>query len=478
MRFDSIDVTKAIDSAKEALVKDKTISSGTKATIELLITIISLLLGRLKLNSTNSSKPPSSDTNKDKKPRKKTNNSRGGQKGHDGVTLNPVKNPDKIKNLSVDKRKLPRGKNYKNNGYLSRQVIDIKISKIITEYRAERLIDDEGVEYIAEFPGDITRPIQYGASVKAAATHLSTYQLIPYERIQEQFRDEYSIPLSTGSLCNFNAEASALLLELGFDSAVKHELSQSIYAHADETSINLEGKKIWLHNLSNDDWTWFVPHAKRGTQAINDIGIIPAFSGVLCHDHWKPYYKFDCTHALCNAHHLRELTRAGEIDGQQWAKKMHDFLTELNIEVGKKPKKKLSTKTAKKRREKYAAILAEGDLECPAPSQKAKTKRKPKRSKSRNLLERLREYKNDVLRFMVNANVPFTNNQGERDLRMIKVQQKISGCFRSMDGAVNFCRVRSYLSTCKKNGISASEALETVFNKKLPDFIQKKLDSS
>jgi transposase len=233
-----------------------------------------------------------------------------------------------------------------------------------------------------------------------------------------------------------------------------------------------------LHNMSNDNWTWYEPHLKRGTEAMNAIGIIPLFTGILVHDHWKPYYTYNCNHSLCNAHHLRELTRSFEQDGQSWAEKMHAFLLALNNEVIESWSGKLSKEIEDMRRQGYQKILSDADIECPPPDQPENTKRRPKRSKSRNLLERLRDYENDVLSFMINPIVPFTNNMGERDIRMIKVQQKISGCFRSMDGAVNFCKIRSYLSTCRKNGVNATDALDLLFNKKLPDFIQVKIDLS
>lgn len=478
VKIESIDVNEAIENAKKSLESDKNISPSTKATFSLLLMLISILLNRLGLNSKNSSKPPSSDQNLIKKARKKSNKPAGGQLGHIGHTLEPVESPDEIKLLKLDKRTLPKGVTFKANGYAARQIINIKISRVITEYRAERLIDDNGTEYIAPFPPEIIRPIQYGASVKAQAVYLSSYQLIPYERTQEQFNQEYGIQLSSGSLYNFNAEAAKILDDLKFEDLVKRTLRQTALAHADETSINLNGQKIWLHNMSNDHWTWYEPHLKRGTEAMKDINILPLFSGVLVHDHWKPYYTYDCDHALCNAHHLRELTRTFEQDKQVWAEKMQAFLLALNDEVNKSSLGKLNDETAGQRRKQYQKILNDADLECPAPEQPENTKRKVKRSKSRNLLERLRDYESDVLRFMVNPLVPFTNNLGERDIRMIKIQQKISGCFRSIEGAINFCKIRSYLSTCRKNGISATDALNSLFNKKLPDFLQAKINTN
>jgi len=282
MKIENIDVKETLEKAKASLQEDKNISSTTKDTFETLIEVVNLLMNRLNLNSSNSSKPPSTDTDKKNKKRKKSNNPRGGQKGHEGVTLEPVDDPDKIEDIAIDKRTLPREKSYRPDGYKARQVINIIISKIITEYRAEILIDDEGKQHIAPFPQGITRPIQYGTSIKAKATYLLTRQLIPYERIREQFNNEYNIPISTGSICNFNAEAAGLLLELGFIKIVKHKLIQSPAMNVDETGINLDGKKIWLHTASNDHWTWLEPHAKRGIEAMDAIGIIPLFKGVLC----------------------------------------------------------------------------------------------------------------------------------------------------------------------------------------------------
>ncbi|NRB21491.1 IS66 family transposase [Candidatus Dependentiae bacterium] len=472
MKIENIDVNEVIRNAQASIKNDRNISSTTRTVFELLIMLISILLNRLNLNSSNSSKPPSTDKIKKKKKQKKTNKNPGGQKGHQGSTLEPVNDPDQIHDIAIDKRTLPKGKKYTIDGYEARQVINMKISSYVIEYRAQVLVDEQGKKYVAAFPDGVIRPIQYGASVKANAVYSSVYQLIPYERVQEQFRDEYGIPLSKGSIYNFNNEASNLLVSLGFEQVAKKALQQASVAHADETGINLNGSKIWLHNLSNEQWTWFAPHEKRGSEAMDDIGIIPSFTGVLCHDHWKSYYTYDCTHSLCNAHHLRELTRTYEQDKQEWANQMHIFLTALNKEVDDSRKTKLSKKTIKQRREAYRLILDVGEQECPLVKPPPGTKRKPAQSKARNLLTRLRKYEDDVLLFMINPLVPFTNNQGERDIRMTKVQQKISGCFRSMDGAINFCRVRSYLSTCKKNGVAASDALEMLFNKTLPKFIQ------
>ena len=203
---------------------------------------------------------------------------------------------------------------------------------------------------------------------------------------------------------------------------------------------------------------------------MDHIGIISNFSGVLCHDHWKPYYNYNCLHALCNAHHIRELERAIEQDDQKWAISMKDFLVKLNDEVNVSGGI-LSEEECKKYREKYRNILKKAELESPPPVKIIGKRGRIKKTKSRNLLERLMSFENDILRFIENKDVPFTNNLGENDFRMTKVQQKISGCFRSFEGAYIFCRLRSYLSTCRKHGIKSTEGLKLLFEGKLPSFV-------
>lgn len=249
-------------------------------------------------------------------------------------------------------------------------------------------------------------------------------------------------------------------------------MTQAIILHVDETGININGEGHWLHCATNASWTHFFPHKNRGNIATDLDGILPAFKGVLCHDHWKPYYCYtNCLHSLCNAHHLRELTRAWEQDKQEWAKQIKALLEEMNRAVHKAGGK-LGDEASEQYWQKYRQLLAQAEIECPPPDEKDRQGKrgKLKRSKARNLLERLIEFEEDVLRFMDNEAVPFTNNQGERDIRMTKVHQKISGCFRSMEGAEIFCRIRGYISTCRKQGVSSSVALDLLFNGKWPDF--------
>jgi len=472
MKIENIDIQATIDRARSLIDQDKQLSESTRSMFELLIVIISLLANRLNLNSTNSSKPPSSDPNRKRPTRKKTGLKSGGQSGHVGTTLTKVEEPDRIEEIKIDRRKLPPGQ-YKWVGFEARQVFDIDITRVVTEYRAEVLEDENRRQYVAQFPKAVTKAAQYGIGIKAHSVYMSQFQLLPYNRIQDHFADQMQIPISEGTIFNFNKEAFELLA--GFEQRAKDELARAKVAHADETGINIGGKRHWLHGLSNDRWTCYQPHEKRGADAMKAFGVLPRFSGVLCHDHWKPYYTFDCTHALCNAHHLRELQRAWEQDGQHWARQMKSLLETINakvIDAGGK----LSGKESEKYRQKYRDLIHQGDIECPEPirSKKKGKRGRIKKSKSRNLLERLKKFENDVLRFMDEADVPFTNNMGENDIRMIKVQQKISGCFRSMEGAQIFCRIRGYLSSCRKHGVSSSQALRLLFDGKLPDFVADK----
>ena len=473
--INKVNITDALKNVEALLQQDKSASPQLRAMMELLVIIINLLLGKLGINSKNSSTPPSKDPKRKRGSTRKTEGEKrkpGGQNGHEGTTLKKVLNPDKTETLTIDRQTLPSGK-YTQVGFETRQVIEIKISSEVTEYRAEILEDELGNQYVAKFPETVTRPVQYGASIKAQSVYMSQQQLLPYDRLHDYFSDQCGIPISTGSVFNFNKEAYHLLET--FEGIVKGQLIAQSLLNVDETGININGKLHWLHTAGNDLWTLFFPHQKRGGEAMEDMGVLQHFKGILCHDHWKPYFKFKCRHSLCNAHHLREVEYAFEHDNQKWAKEMQGLLLEINEDV-KKAGGCLTSQAAKNFRKRYREILADGDIECPPPNPIVKKNGKPGRvakSKSRNLLERLRDFETETLRFMTDKRVPFTNNQGENDIRMTKVQQKISGCFRSFQGAQIFCRVRSYLSTCRKHGIAPTEALNTLFAGRLPDFLAK-----
>ena len=470
MTVDNINVEETVKRVTDLIAQEKDLSPALKASLEVLILLVSILINRLGLNSRNSSKPPVTDPHRKKRTRAGNGRKPGGQPGHAGKTLQQVAVPDIVTPIPVDRTLLPPGQ-YRMVGQEVRQVIDLDISTVVTEYQAEILEDQHGKKYVAPFPEGVTRPVQYGIGVKAHAVYMSQYQMIPYNRIEEQFLDQMLMPISTGSIVNFNQDAYARLEY--FDIWVKEQLFFSSLVHLDETGVNVGGVRNWLHNTSNDRFSYFYPHQKRGGAALDEIGILPSYQGILCHDHWKPYFNYGLTHALCNAHHLRELTRAWEQDRQQWARQMHELLLEINTAV-ENAGGCLDPPSSELYRKRYRDLLAEAENECPPPKKDSKH-RKPgrvARSKSRNLLERLKDFEDDVLRFMDNQLVPFSNNQAENDLRMIKVQQKVSGCFRSMEGAKTFCRIRSYLTTCRKQNVSATEALRLLFQGKWPAFME------
>lgn len=477
MKLSGIDITEVVEQTKAQLQSDPNVSAALKASIELILMVVVLLANKFGLNSQNSSIPPSNDINRIKSSRKKSDKPAGGQKGRAGKTLIQTDTPDEVEVMLVNRDALPTG-HYREIGFQKRQVVDIDIRKVVTEYQAQILENEQGKRFTADFPDGVNSPIQYGAGVKAHAVYLSQYQLLPYNRIEEYFTDQLAIPISAGSVFNFNEQAAALVSSSGAEQHIKQALQSShLGLHVDETGINIDGKRRWLHGASNAFWTYFYPHEKRGKIAMDEAGILPHFNGVLCHDHWKPYYQYiHCQHALCNAHHIRELERAWEQDGMQWAKDMQILLTTINQQ--KIDHYTLDEQSQQHYRQQYQTILAQGDIHCPPPDKSSRVKGQRgrlKRTKSRALLERLREHEDDALRFMTSPAIPFTNNQGENDIRMTKVHQKISGCFRSMQGAQMFCSVRSYLSTCRKQSVSASSALELLFKGQLPDIFSAHL---
>ncbi len=455
----SNNLTAVIDEVSALLASDPSISPALRALIKLMIGFIEALAAS-KLNSRNSSKPPSTDPNREKKKRSADGRKRGGQPGRKGTTLALSDKPDEVTTLSIDRATLPKGRTYTALPHERRQVFDIEVHRVISEYQAEVLVDDLGKRYTAAFPPHVKSRVQYGDQLKSHAIYLSQYQLLPYDRLREYFADQLGLPLSAASLIKFNQRVFDQLAP--WEESIKEQLRASPLLQADETGLNLDGKRHWLHLCSNDRATLMAVHKKRGGDAIEAMDVLPKYSGVLCHDHWKPYYSTatKATHSLCNAHHLRELTWSEEQGGMAWAKVMSELLYALNDEVDAAGGK-LEPERQEAARKRYREILQEGVKHCPPPqdTRKPGQKGRLKRSKSRNLLERLQSFEDDVLRFMTREDIPFTNNLAENDIRMTKVQQKISGCFRSQAGAEVFCRVRSYLSTCRKNGISATDGV-------------------
>jgi transposase len=410
-------------------------------------------ISEVKANSSNSGVPPSQDQNRDRGSKKeKTGKSPGGQKGHKGNCLTKVSNPDKIIDIPVDLSTLPNGE-YKETGFEERQIINYKIIREVVEYRAQIVSDEYGRLYTANFPEFITKAVQYGNSLKSHAVYLSQFQLIPYLRLKEHFTYNFDISLGTGSIYNFNKEAFNRLED--FEKWVRGQAENALVLHVDETGINVNTEKYWVHTYAGVSFTYMVPHKNRGLEAVNSIGILKKFKEYLIHDGWSTYYRYDCSHIRCNAHHLRELTAVVENDGYKWASLMNSLLCEINDEANKAGGFLLEVRV-KDYKSQYNLIIAQGEVECPVPKKTNPPKKgRVAKGKARNLLERFKNRAEEILIFMEIKDVPFTNNCAELAHRMLKVHQKISGCFKGITGAKIACRIRSYIDTCRKNNVPA-----------------------
>ena len=429
---------------------------------------IAELEARINKNSSNSSKPPSSDGYK-KPPitnnRQKSGKSTGGQPGHEGRTLLQVTNPDE----RVEYKTPPVcdcGHSLKGvpSTQKTRQVFDIPkiILKVIEYIINETVCPHCGKVHKTEFPLGVTQPTQYGENLRALANYLTQYQLLPLARAVEAIADITDQHISEGTLVTA-AKALSDKLEDTVDE-IKQQIIASDVIHFDETGMRCEGRTKWMHVASTDSLTHYQVHDKRGQAAAKDIGILPAFQGTAQHDHWKPYYTFtDCTHAECNSHNLRYLKDIAQNYHQNWASSMASLLIEANRRVEELKlggASEISQDEFMAWHTRYHQIIAEGILEDAEKSPKILNKRgEPKKSKPLQLLIKLQTYDIETLAFLADFDIDFSNNLAERDLRMQKLRQKISGCFRSNDGATVFSRIRSYISTARKNGISAMEAI-------------------
>ncbi|MEA1927089.1 MAG: IS66 family transposase [Candidatus Auribacterota bacterium] len=436
---------------------------------------VKALEDQIAKNSRNSSKPPSSDGFNKPAPRslrKRGERKPGGQPGHPGQTLKQVEKPDHIIIHPV-KQCQHCGRSIADepaSDCKKRQVFDIPpLPKIeVTEHQAE-IKECPHCNHInkAEFPEDVKAPVQYGSRLKAMAVYLMDYQLLPYQRTREFFNDIFSQEISEGTLVNIS-NACFDLLDKPVEQ-IRQQLITSPVVNFDETSTSLNGKRHWLHVAATKLLTFYQIHKKRGTEAMDAIGILPYFEGRAIHDFMKSYLTYDCRHGFCNAHLLRELIFLHEQQQQYWAGKMHDCLVEINKAVDRAPPDAicLSDTQAQEFEELYSKFIDEGYVGNPMPEKKLTTRKKrgrPKKPKAINLLNRFRDYEREILAFMYDFRVPFDNNLAERDLRMMKTQQKISGTFRSTNGADAFCRIRSYISTIRKNSENVIESIYNAFN--------------
>lgn len=436
------------------------------------------LEGRLALNSKNSSKPPSSDgLNKPapKSLRAAGQNPTGGQKGHPGRTLSQATEPDKIVIHNVpDNCPACHGKLLFAYVAETRQVFDLPAVKFeVTEHHAMQAICACGHVHTAEFPADVRSTVQYGPRAQAAMVHLNQNHAVSVQRTAALMKDLFGLSVSQATVVKAAQAGSDILRPTVQD--IGQGVARSEVAHADETGVRVVKKLHWLHVLATDTLTWMGCHPKRGGEAFESLALLQQFKGVLVHDGWIPYKALECQHALCNQHHLRELTYLLEEQGQAWAGDMTLLLTHanhfdnLNCADGKTPSYDSQKYQSEVRdlRDLYDAILAQAQAENPVALATGKRGR-PKQSKATNLIGRLRDYSDDVWRFMTQPNVPFTNNLAEQTVRMPKVKQKVSGCFRTLQGAKNYCVIRSYCATMHKQGANIFESLVAAFKGATP----------
>lgn len=428
---------------------------------------VSELENQLAKDSHNSSKPPSSDGLKKQTTslRQPSKRKVGGQRGRLGRTLKQVANPDhvvhyKVTCCSTCGHSLSETE---PKAISKRQVFDIPAVRIeVTEHQAEiKQCPMCHATNKASFPNDITQPAQYGVRIKSQVVYLMNQHLLPYERTAEIMSDFYGQKISAGTLYSINQSCHELLKESM--EQIRQHIIASVVAHFDESGLRVANCTQWLHSAGTDEWTYYTIHPKRGTAAMNEAAVLPVFVNIAVHDHWKPYFHYSCLHALCNSHHLRELTFIHEQLHQAWALDMKKLLLKIKEIVYQhqcRGKTGLARSQLESFEQRYEKIIAAGLKENPVSDSR---RRRPKRSKALNLLIRLKQYRQQTLRFMYDFRVPFDNNLAERDIRMIKLQQKISGCFRIQLGAEMFCRIRSYISSAKKQDRNLLDALQLVF---------------
>jgi transposase len=426
------------------------------------------LRARLGTNSGNSSKPPSSDRPgvkpHPKSQRKSTGRKAGGQPGHLGHTLRLVDQPQEIQ-VHAPSHCRECGQNLEGASTIRRerrQVVDLPPMQVwVVEHQAEtKHCPGCGVETTGTFPEGVEAPAQYGPGIMTVAVYLNQQQLLPMERTCEVLGEVFGCPIAEGTLESAVARCDEQLAEA--EAAIKGQVARAGIVHFDETGLNVNGKTHWLHVASTPGLTFYAAHRKRGCEALDEIGVLPGFRGTAVHDGWASYWQYgDCQHALCNAHHLRELTFVAEEMEQGWAQELRELLLEIKQATDAAREQGVAEMAAETQRAfeaRYDALL-EGGLRMNPPPEPTGKRGRPPRGKAGSLVDRLRAHKGATLAFMEDLAVPFDNNQAERDIRMVKVKAKISGCFRTTTGVDRFCRIRGYISTLRKQGIPILSAL-------------------
>jgi len=461
---------------------------------------VQALEDQLAKNSRNSSKPPSSDGLK--KPRthslrKPSGKKSGGQAGHEGHTLKMSANPDEVQIHRIE-RCCHCHCNLEQTAaddHERRQVFDLPVVQVlVTEHRAEiKICPQCGRQTQAEFPPGVSQPRQYGPRIKAQMVYFNQYHFVSLERVAEIMADLYEQEVSEGTIVSAGLVIAQQVKAVN-KWVKKYLMEQSDVTHHDETGVRVEGGLQWLHSSSTDYLTYYAIHPKRGRQALDEIGILPERKGTAVHDDYSSYFQYDnVVHALCNprrysggcnAHHLRSLVFIEERYQQPWAPDLAKLLLEIKqtVELAKdQGQTQLPEAQRNDFEQRYGQLIAQGLLANPPPEDeplRAEKRGRKKQSPAKNLLDRLQQHQAGVLAFMHDFKVPFDNNLAERDLRMMIVKLKVSGCFRTDAGAKAFCQIRGYLSTARKNHQPILEALRLAFlgTPFLPDFIPTQAD--
>jgi transposase len=439
--------------------------------------VLQELQARLAKTSRNSSKPPSGDgygkVKRTTSLRKAGNKPNGGQPGHDGQTLMMSAYPDRT--LTYEGPSCAHCQASLQEvevvGYEERQGFDLPAIRLeVTAHRAQiKVCPACGRANKGAFPAAVTHAVQYGPAVHTWASYFTNQHHIPVERTTEIFEDLVQHRVSEATVLKASEQLDRCIEPS--TEAVKGMLRDVEVLHVDESGLRVTGKLHWLHVACTERLTSYEVHAKRGHEAMDDAGILGAFRGTAVHDHWKPYFKYDeCNHALCNAHHLRELRFIDQQYQQAWANDMAELLLEIKAAVEATPAPAMSLAPLEREAfaKRYDAVVQAGLAANPAPRPttegEVKKRGRPAQPPPVNLLIRLRNFKDQVLAFMSDFRIPFDNNQGERDIRMVKVKQKVSGGFRTLEGAKRFGRIRGYISTARKQAKNVFEAIRDAFD--------------
>lgn len=429
---------------------------------------------RLGKDSHNSHKPPSSDEPTFRRGRRKSLRQRsgkkpGGQPGHTGRTRLQVDAPNEFQVHAPDSCACC-GNDLQGVDpcvVQRRQVFDLpeELCLRVKEHQVQsKHCPGCGHTTQGTFPPGVDEPVQYGPGVLALGLYLQAYQLLPYGRAAGLIGDLFGQAPSQGTLARALEQAHARLEPV--EQQIHAGLRRSPNVHFDETGLRIAGTRQWVHCASTPTLTLYCAHPKRGREAIDAMGVLPGYEGVAIHDAYTSYLSYPGRHALCNAHLLRDLVAVEEETQAVWAAAMRDLLLEIKAaatQVKTSSAAQLEDEQVRGFRARYEELLSEGRAAHP-PSPPTGRSGRRKQSPAHNLVLRLQKYANEVLAFMYDVEVPFDNNLSERDVRMVKTQQKISGGFRSPGGAAVFCRVRSYISTVRKQHLPLMEALRSVFS--------------